>query len=387
LMLLTSPVGGLAHYCVHLWEPLSAHADPLYVTYRSTPVDDLVRGRIADIHPLMDPTDSGTIRDLVHLARQSGACYANLHSGTRTKLDFGYFAELLKALRAAGIRSVLHLHNVDAYRIGSQDLSAVSVLGGLADSILVGSRGEMETVRRALGPEPKPIALMHHGPYHLMDSGRLDPAEARQLLGLEADALVVLFFGYVREEKRLDDLFAAFQGVRRRLPRAILLVQSYVQYAPARRAWLAAQARQPGVRVNLGYAPLSEVEALFKAADVVALPYESVAASGVLNLARAFACPVVLTECFELAPYIHGTCGYAVSARDPKELADALIGILDLPVTQRQDLGRAWDGILEAESWANAAQVLWDACLAQPRRGAGSAEERPAILDAAAAGV
>jgi glycosyltransferase involved in cell wall biosynthesis len=365
-MVLTSATGGLAHYCAHLWAPLAEYVRPLYVTFRDEAVDDLVRDRVDGIFQLLDPEDPRTIADVVSLARRHGVRHANLHSGTRTKLDFGYYLALLHALRDAGIACVLHLHDVVIYRAGAHDLEAAVGLSRSSDSILVGSVREMEVLQCALGSGHVPIALMHHGPYDMMDSGRFDRAGAREHLGLEHDARIVLFFGSLRGEKRLEDLLEAFSCVVQARPNAVLVVQTDLRYAAGLASGLDPLALGRHLRLRTGYASMPEVEALFKAADVVALPYDRVAASGVLNLARAFARPVVLTDRFELAPVIDSVCGYRVPARDPGALAAALIRVLELSDEQRRGLGQGWAEILETETWARAATMLWRACQGRP---------------------
>jgi glycosyltransferase involved in cell wall biosynthesis len=201
----------------------------------------------------------------------------------------------------------------------------------------------------------------------MLDAGRIDRGEARRRLGLKPDAQVVLFFGFLRDEKRLEDLLEGFRLARRRLSQAVLLVQSELSYSDDRRAWLEAQALQPGVHVHVGYASLAKVEALFRAADVVALPYERPGASGVLNLARAFARPVVVSDGFELAPTLHGTCGLSIPPRNPGALADSLVELLEMSEDQRQCLCDGWAGVMGAESWSNAAQALWTACVSDPK--------------------
>jgi glycosyltransferase involved in cell wall biosynthesis len=362
-MFLTSPDGGLAHYVAHVWGPISGYMDPVFVTFRRPGVDELVRGVVRDPHPLVEPEDPSSIRRVLGLAQGRHVGVVDLHSGTRTKQSPGYFVELLRGLRASGIHVVLHLHDLSVHRIGDADADAVAALCRDADSILVGSTRELRVLREMPSVAGKHLGLMFHGPYTLLDEGRIGPAEAREALGIAPEAPVILAFGSLRAEKRLDDLLAAFPLVQQRLPGAVLLVHSELRHVGGGAlSAIQNQAARPGVRLSTGYAPLSRVEALFRAADVVALPYESVASSGVLNLARAFARPVVVTECFEPSLSIDGACGYRVPARDPQALAHALIRTLAVPSAERIRLGEGWSGILREETWANAARALWEAC-------------------------
>ncbi|MGR8981641.1 MAG: glycosyltransferase family 4 protein [Gammaproteobacteria bacterium] len=361
LMFLTSPDAGLAHYVVHLWRPISTYFNPLFVTYRSSPPDDLVQSQIEAIYPLIDPEDPASIDAIVEFARSHGVEYVDLHSGSRTKLYPSYFSSLLFRLREGGIRVVVHLHNASIYSVGPCDSAVVSAVVRNADAVLVGSMREAATVQSVLGSGFGSVGLMYHGPYTLFDEGRFDRADARRDLGLSNETPMVLSFGALRNEKRLEDLLDAFHLIRCRIPEAKLLVQSTAQYSK-KRDWFETLATQPGIQPRIGYAPARTVEALFKAADVVALPYEDVAASGVLNLARGFARPVVVSEKFEQATIIDGICGYSVPVKNPAALAEALSRILEMPQAKRENFAHGWTGILNEENWSNAALAVWNAC-------------------------
>ena len=374
LMFVTSPFSGLAHYVVHLWRPMSRRADLLYVTQKDGAPDELVQEHIPLVLPVLDSKDRRTIRDVVDVALESNVQVANLHSGTRVKMDHEYFIDLLGELGRLGIRRVLHLHNVATYRATDDDLAAAESLSRHSDAILVGSHRELDFLGQLDDIDGKPTGLMRHGPYDLMARGRFDRESARRFLGLGPDEETVLFFGDLRTEKRLEDLVEAFAVVRARLPRARLLVHCNPRYVQSRQGWLDAVGTLPGVRVQLGYADFVQLEALFRAADVVALPYSNVAASGVLNLARAFRRPVVLTDVFEQAGQIDGTSGYVVPPCRVGLLADALTRVLSLPEDQRRRLGEGWDAAMERDSWNGAADALWKAC--GPAR-AGTADVSP----------
>ena len=363
LMFVTSPIGGLAHYVVHLWQPMSRHADLLYVTQKDTSPDELVRDHVPHVLPVLDSRDTRTISDVVDIVLESNVQIVNLHSGTRVQMDYRYFVELLKELGRVGIRRVLHLHNVATFRAAPDSLQAATDLSGHSDAILVGSHREKDVLGRLADLGEKSVCQMRHGPYDMMNRGRCDRASARRFLNLEPDSAVVLFFGDLRREKRLDDLLEAFRVVQKQLPRVRLVVQSNPRYEPSRRAWLQARARERGIRVDIGYASFLRLEVLFKAADVVALPYEIVASSGVLNLARAFRRPVILTEAFEQAGLIDGVSGYVVPPGQPQALAEALTKLLSLSEVERRALGDGWDRAMEADSWSAAADALWNACV------------------------
>jgi glycosyltransferase involved in cell wall biosynthesis len=80
------------------------------------------------------------------------------------------------------------------------------------------------------------------------------------------------------------------------------------------------------VRLLDRYLPDDEVEALFKAADVVVLPYRSATQSGVTHVAYALGVPVITTDVGGLAETVRpGETGLVVRPEDPAALAEAVV--------------------------------------------------------------
>src|SRR5439155_15026587 len=171
---------------------------------------------------------------------------------------------------------------------------------------------------------------------------------ARAHLGLEGD--VALFFGYVRRYKGLDTLLAAWPRVRALRPATLVVAgESYEDPAPYHR--LAEAAAGPrSVRMIERYVPDAEVEALFKAADVVVLPYRSATQSGVTQVAYALGLPVITTDVGGLAEtVVPGRTGLVVPPEDPGALAAAIVEYFERDLS-----ARLRDGVAElkrAHSW------------------------------------
>jgi glycosyltransferase involved in cell wall biosynthesis len=345
LGILSSPDGGLAHYVVHLWRRLSAWFEPTFVTYADRKIDDLVREHIPRPQPLLDPHRPASIDECALWLRQRGIRLVNLHVGTRAKVQADYFCRLLSALRRQGARIVLTLHDVMPFSPNGCDPAALRRLYALGHAYLVGNAEQREELLTSFEVGPRPVLIAPHGPYTLLDNRRYCRATARQLLGLPADAPVVLFFGQLRAGKDLECIVRALPVLQARVPEALLFIHVDDRGVPHWHAQLhsiAAAGRQRGIWMTIGYAPAERIEPIFRAADVAALSYSAIAQSGVLNLARTFELPTVITEAFPHCDRGDPLHRRVVPANDPAALATALAELLLHPssATRRSALAK-----------------------------------------------
>jgi len=231
------------------------------------------------------------------------------------------FRGVVAPLRARGTRVALVCDNLVPHerRLGDGFLTPLMLRN--SDGYLVMS----ESVERDLD-RLKPGAIRRRVPHPLyaqFDRGRYTRESARQKLGVEGD--VAVFFGYVRHYKGLDLLLKAWPRVRARRPITLLVAGEFYEDAAPYRA-LAAAAGEGAVRLMDHYLPDDEVEALFKAADVVVLPYRSATQSGVTHVAYALGVPVIITDVGGLGETVRGEeTGLVVPPENPEALAEAVL--------------------------------------------------------------
>ncbi len=105
------------------------------------------------------------------------------------------------------------------------------------------------------------------------------------------------------------------------------------------------------------YIPSNQIERIFKAADVVALPYTQISQSGILNLAFAFKKPVIVSDVFFESDIINNKSGYVFPSTNIEQLANKLSQILSL-----SDLGKAmgengYKYSVNKNSWRKVAKI------------------------------
>jgi len=143
--------------------------------------------------------------------------------------------------------------------------------------------------------------------------------------------------------------------VRARRPVTLVAAGEFYEDPAPYRALAVAAGGAPGVRLMEGYLADDEVEALFKAADVVVLPYRSATQSGVTHVAYALGVPVIITDVGGLGETVEAErTGLVVPPGDPSALADAVVRFF------AEDLGPRLRGGVEAIRAAHAWDVLAD---------------------------
>jgi glycosyltransferase involved in cell wall biosynthesis len=162
------------------------------------------------------------------------------------------------------------------------------------------------------------------------------------------DGKTIVFLGKDFRRKGGTVLLEAFARVRRRVPRARLLVAGPPQPPPL-----------PERVFYLGEVPFPELPALLAQTSLVALP--TLREPFGLALLDAMACgvPVVATR-VEAVPEIveHGATGLLVPPADPDALADALVALLSDPAGARAMGQRGRARVAERFLWRHAAGRL-----------------------------
>jgi glycosyltransferase involved in cell wall biosynthesis len=200
------------------------------------------------------------------------------------------------------------------------------------DAVVVHSEHGASRLREA-GLDPRRIRIVHHGAFDYLTRLPEEKPLPAELQGAEGP--VILFFGLLRPYKGLDTLLAAF----RRVEGAELWIvgNPRMEVEPLRQ--LAAQA--PGrVRFLTRFVEEAEIPAIFRRADVVALPYHDAEHSGVLYTGLAFGKPLVLSAVGGFPEVAEHGAAWLVPPEDPRTLAATLTELVaDAPA--RAELGAA----------------------------------------------
>jgi D-inositol-3-phosphate glycosyltransferase len=251
---------------------------------------------------------------------------------------------LMLYYRLLGKKIVLTAHNVN---IGQRDgidnwwnRTSLHTQYRLADHIFVHTGKMKAELQREFGVAPDKVTLIPFGINDTLPKTNLRSPDAKRRIGVSMKDRTILFFGNIAPYKGLHWLVSALAELAADQTHSYRLIiagkpKGSEGYWKNLRAEITRQGLRDIVIERITYIPDGEVELLFKAADVLALPYSNIYQSGVLFLSYSFGLPVVATDVGSFAEdVVEGQTGLICRPGDPGDLARALRDYFESPLCQ-----------------------------------------------------
>ena len=202
---------------------------------------------------------------------------------------------ILKVARFRGKKIIMTVHNLVPHEnAGFKKIMNTSVLH-LAVRFIVHSRVQVEVLQRRY---PKThVKIIPHGILSGLQSGLTRP-QARQELAISAEKKVILFFGNIRPYKGLDNLLRAVHELRKRDSRILLIIagQCWEDWKKYKSIIDELDLSSCILRLQ-GFLSEEQVETVFKASDLLVLPYKAFdAQSGVGALSLFYELPLMVSK-------------------------------------------------------------------------------------------
>lgn len=275
-----------------------------------------------------------------------------IHLQWWTTFLFVFYFPLLIVAKLRGKKIMIQVHNVLPHEARPWDRWLTSIIFGMADKLILHTRNMGEMLVETLPKLKNKIEIIPYGPLSLYPDPKVSKEDAKRILEIDRDSKVALFFGNIRPYKGVETLLKAFRGVIRSYPRATLIIAGRVW--GKKEPWdelIRSLKVEKNVKFMAGYIPAEKVPILFKAADVVVLPYRKFdSLSGVVMVALGFKKALVLSNVGslrEIAPDPKAL----FKADDPEDLKRALLLVLKDESFQR---------LLEQEAQEIASRFSWD---------------------------
>jgi len=369
--IVSSLTGGLGHYCAHLVKPLSQYCDLKFITYPQIDLSGAVTNQITDTFikrlikwPRFDliESDPMSIVEIGTYLKERKFGVVNIHVGTTVKRKIYYFSTFLQYVKGINnMKFVFTLHDVLPFDEDKKLTPLLKSFYRLADHYTVGNELEKERLRKRFKISEEKITVIHHGIYNLFNHNVYDPITAKSYLGLPKDKKTILFFGFLREYKGFEQLIKAANILKKKRNDFIVYVGSGLKYTPKilignSMKLISKYGLSNNFELNLNYLDTSEIEAVFKASNIVALPYLHVSQSGVLMMATGFARPSVITDIFYDRKWVDGKAGLVAERGNYQDLAKKLTYLLDNP-DKAYEMGKfGYDYAMQHFNWDTLAE-------------------------------
>lgn len=334
--------GGIGHYISELTKYLKRDFDLFYISYKYGLPGDLVTlddpaiakslvrepKFIVDYNNYKDTVNS--LGQTVKYLKDNEIEILNVHVSTMTRETVYFVITLINVARRLGMKVHFTIHDVGSFEnyAGGQDL--LKTFYSLFDSATVGNENELKMLIDLIGAHEN-IQIARHGLYGIFDFNKYNKETARKYLGIPLDKKVILNFGILRDYKGFDDTVAAMPDILKVVPEAYLNVSAGVRVHDCSgdiKKLVKSLKLSGDVKLDFDFVLSDQIEPIFKAADIVVLPYKQVSQSGILNIAFNFCKPVIISDLFAEAKLVNNKMGIVVKPGDKKDLVRAIISLL-----------------------------------------------------------
>ena len=256
--------------------------------------------------------------------------------------------------RIFGLRVVVTVHDVEAFKPGGKSLVLQRMVYGLCSRVVVHNQVSQEELVRRCGVKNELVRIVPHGSYLGLIPAAMDSKAARNMLGLPQDEFIILFFGQIKEVKGLDLLIEAFALAKERMGPARLVIagkvwkDDFARYQDLIERCALADA----ISLHIRYIPDDEIAAYYGAADIVVLPYRKIYQSGVLLMAMSYGIPVLASDLPGMCEVVaDGENGFLFRTGDSGHLAERLIAVLEDAQALSRVVARAQEDMESRFSW------------------------------------
>ena len=315
--------GGIAQHTTMLLDALRCRADMLAISFKRQYPRWLFPGesdreagqsRLRDraCRYVIDPSNPLTWRMALRCIREHGADLVIIPWWTVFWAPCFWY--LARRCRAMGLEVRFFCHNLIDHESAGWKAFLVRRVLGQGRSFVVQANSEADRLREMF---PGASVVIHPHPVY----GQF-PEPSRRLQRRAGKEL--LFFGFVRPYKGLDDLIAALAQLRDK-DVYLTVVGEFWSGLEALRSQIARLSLDDAVEIVPRYVSEAETATYFDRADALVLPYRKATGSGVLAIAYRYGKPVIASRTGAFADLVReGETGYLVPPNSPADLAAAI---------------------------------------------------------------
>jgi len=274
-----------------------------------SPSDSDISNKIFHIASKLTP-------DVIHIQHEFGL-YGSVH-GIQI-IDF------ILRCKIADVPVVTTLHTVNENAGRGEHIILENIIKN-SSAVIVHEEFQKNIIIKKIGFDDK-IFVIAHGVRNCNHH-----PEAKELLNIK-DKKVILLIGYFRPTKRFDKIVKLFPEVVKKIENAVLLVAGKMrglEYSDYQQYFFNLINNSPvkkNIHVLRGQFPQHTFDIIMSAADVIVLPYEKGAQSGILAQSSAFNIPAVTSDLLSFKLW-NERSGGGLTANNDKDYINHIYNIL-----------------------------------------------------------
>ncbi|MDU1567704.1 glycosyltransferase family 4 protein [Clostridium tertium] len=237
----------------------------------------------------------------------------------------------IKKIKKIGVKIVVTVHDILPFNEKFYDYKSHKEIYTFADKIIVQAKPNIDRINSIFSNVSKKVLYIPHG--NFIDHAQIISKEdARNLLGIDRNKKVLLFFGQIKRVKGLDVLIKAFNEIiKSKEGENILLVIAGKVWEDDFSVYeqLINEVDNSKFRCDIKYIPDDQIAWYYCSADINILPYREVYQSGVVHLSYAYEKPVIATNIGSFPEVIiDKETGLLVEKDNYNELKDAILSLI-----------------------------------------------------------
>lgn len=234
--------------------------------------------------------------------------------------SFGVIAKIVRGNKKTKIIAITHNVKPHEKRIGDR-LFTRFLFSAVDYFILLSKRLEQDLKMMKIDARFK--TLFH--PVYSIFGDVLPKETARDYLKIKGEK-VILFFGFIREYKGLDNLLKAFALLKNKIDIKLIVAGEYYSNEEHYRNLIDELEIRDNIYLFNNFIPTTDVKYFFSAADIVVLPYNNATQSGIVQIANNFNKPVIATDVGAMSESVlDNKTGFLVVKQNPDKLAETIL--------------------------------------------------------------
>lgn len=366
--------GGIGHYIAEISPYLREDFDLEYISYaQGLPGDKVLLDDLAIKQNLKSKPFFGikyntyqettaSLGQTIEFLKTKKIDILHVHIGTIARETAYFLISLIMVCKNMGLKIFYTFHDVEPFEDYTGGKELLKTFYNLCDFATVGGEQEFKKLVDNYGFNKNRLRIAPHGVYKIFDFHKFDKVSARRHLGIPADAQVLLNFGIYRPYKGFDDTIKAMPKILETNPKVFLYISSGLRLfknISHLKKLVRELNLQKHIKFNFEFVDSTQIEPIFKAADIVVLPYKQVSQSGILNIAFYFKKPMIISNLFVESPEVNRKLGLVIEPGESAEIAKATDLLLKDELFYQRCVKNLTQNLRD-DDWRKNAQILKD---------------------------